>query len=58
MKKTMKQLAGLVVVLMMVLGLGACETMKGLGKDISSLGDKIGDAASDDKDKKDTEDSK
>lgn len=58
MKKTMKQLAGLVVVLMMVLSLGACETMKGLGKDISSLGDKIGDAASDDKDKKETKENK
>jgi predicted small secreted protein len=58
MEKTMKQLAGLVVVLMMVLGLGACETMKGLGKDISSLGDTIGNAASDDKDKKETKENK
>ncbi|WP_455216797.1 entericidin A/B family lipoprotein [Kaarinaea lacus] len=46
MKTIMKRLALLVMILMLVVGVSGCETMKGLGKDISDLGDKIEDKAS------------
>ena len=41
--------------LLMLLSLGACETMEGLGKDIQSLGESIEDSASnsDDDEQKD-----
>jgi len=45
MKINLKKLAVLVMVSMMLLGVTGCETMKGLGKDISHLGDKIKDKA-------------
>lgn len=41
MNMTLKKLAGLVLVAMMVVGVVGCETMKGVGKDLSNLGNKI-----------------
>ncbi len=46
MKLTVKKLAGLVLAAMMLVGVVGCETMKGVGKDLSNLGDKIEKKAS------------
>ena len=43
----MKKLMTMACMLMLALGLGACNTMKGAGKDIESGGEKIQGAASD-----------
>lgn len=41
MNMTVKKLTGIVLVAMMLVGVVGCETMKGVGKDLSNLGDKI-----------------
>ena len=41
MTMTLKKFAGLVLAAMMLVGVVGCETMKGVGKDLSKLGDKI-----------------
>ena len=41
----MKKLFTLIAVLTAVLGLQACNTIEGMGKDISKAGDKIEEAA-------------
>lgn len=41
MSMTLKKLAGLVLAALMLVGVVGCETMKGVGKDLSNLGNKI-----------------
>jgi predicted small secreted protein len=41
MNMAVKKLTGIVLVAMMLVGVVGCETMKGVGKDLSNLGDKI-----------------
>ena len=41
MNMAVKKLTGIVLVAMMLVGVVGCETMKGVGKDLSTLGDKI-----------------
>ena len=41
-----KKLAAIVLAAMMLIGVTGCETMKGFGKDLSNLGDKIEEKAS------------
>ena len=41
MNMTVKKLTGIVLVAMMLVGVVGCETMKGVGKDLSNLGNKI-----------------
>ena len=46
MKVKMIKLVFLVMTFMILAGVAGCETMKGLGKDISDLGEKIEEKAS------------
>ena len=41
----MKRVTVFIFVMMALVGISGCETMEGLGKDISKLGDKIENAA-------------
>ena len=41
MNMAVKKLTGIVLVAMMLVGVVGCETMKGVGKDLSNLGNKI-----------------
>lgn len=48
----MKRIAALLFVAMFATSLTACNTMRGVGQDVSAVGDKVSDKAQDCKDAK------